>query len=65
MSDIKEITLKIGQLEPLEVETDPLMTDGWKIVLADRQKIGQTDRHNVLNLVSGVIIYQQKLIFKI
>ena len=35
----KNRMLKIGQLEPSEVETDPLQEDGYKIV--------QTDGHSV------------------
>ena len=38
----KKGILKIGLLEPSEVETDPLITDGQEIV--------QTDGNNLLNI---------------
>ena len=41
---------KIGLLEPSEVETDPLKTDGQKIAQTDGQKIVQTDGKNLLNI---------------
>jgi len=41
---------KIGLLEPSEVETDPLITDGQKIAQTDGQKIVQTEGNNLLNI---------------
>ena len=40
---------KIGLLEPSEVETDPLITDGQKIAQTDGQQIVQKDENNLLN----------------
>ena len=46
----KKIIFKIGLLEPSEVETDPLITDGHEIAQTDGQKIVQTDGNNLLNI---------------
>ena len=52
----KKIILKIGLLEPSEVETDPLKTDGQEIV--------QTDGHIVLNIGTWCHTFQTKKNFE-
>ena len=45
MKDRHLIIFKIVLLVSSEVETDSLMTDGWKIGKTDGQKIARTDGH--------------------
>ena len=58
--------MKIGLLEPSEVETDPLITDGQEIAQTDGQKIVQTDGNKLLKSVTrerARVIFTKSIIY--